>query len=89
MPEIKEPRTPVRQCAGCGAHFPKEALLRIVRNGDGVAVPDMSGTAQTRGIYVCRNAKCLQRALKGGRIQKQLKCPVRPDAFADLHFPET
>ena len=88
MQEPAETRVPVRQCAGCGAHFPKSALLRIVKNCDGVAVPDETGKAQSRGIYLCRSEKCLSRALKSGRIQRQLKCPLSPTAFAALQFPK-
>lgn len=84
MQESRQPRVPLRQCAGCGAHFPKSALLRIVRTADGTAAPDFTGKAQSRGVYVCRDEKCIARVQKNGRIQKQLKCPLAKGAFDAL-----
>ena len=88
MAEIKRAEGPVRQCAGCGARFPKSALLRAVKGSSGAAVPDPDGKAQCRGVYICRNAKCLSRAIKNGKISRQLRCPTDTAAFAALNLPE-
>jgi len=71
---------PVRRCTGCGNHFPKSDLLRIV-NVDGKAALDALQTAQSRGTYVCKNEKCFARAQKNGRISGAIKCPVDADVL--------
>ena len=65
---VTERRIPERRCAGCGERFPKSSLVRIVCGADGAAAVDSSMKAQSRGVYLCRNEKCLARALKSGRI---------------------
>ena len=42
----------------------KKALLRIVRNEDGVLFPDYKGKANGRGAYICKKKECLDKAVK-------------------------
>lgn len=55
---------PERQCTGCGKRGPKDSMIRICIRKDGLAAVDPDGKMQSRGIYVCRNAECIDRAIR-------------------------
>lgn len=74
---------PERQCAGCGNHFPKTELIRIVKI-DGRACTDRNGKVQSRGIYLCRKAECIKRVQKSGRISRQLGVGTDASLFEEI-----
>ena len=57
-------KIPMRQCVGCREMRPKRELVRLVRTADGDVLVDQTGRAAGRGAYLCRDAACLQRAVK-------------------------
>lgn len=54
---------PVRTCIGCRRVRPKRGLLRIAYK-DGVLKADGTEKSAGRGVYICRSAECLEKALK-------------------------
>ena len=78
----KPRRIPERQCLGCNAHKPKLELLRVVRTPEGDVVLDFTGKRSGRGAYICRDVKCLKKARKSRRIDKDLECQI-PDEVYD------
>ncbi len=69
---------PIRTCITCGTKRVKKDLLRLILDKDGWVVPDVTGTAPGRGVYVCKSEECwsglknrkvLAKAFKGrGRL---------------------
>ena len=59
-----EKKIPMRTCIGCRNVRPKNEMIRIVRTKDGLVEPDITGKAEGRGAYVCKNAECFLK-LKG------------------------
>lgn len=57
---------PQRTCVGCRRVRPKAVLVRLVRRPGGAVVRDPVGSG--RGAYVCEDAACMERALKGRRL---------------------
>ncbi|MBE6596674.1 MAG: YlxR family protein [Ruminococcaceae bacterium] len=80
--EQKKRKIPERQCLGCNERKPKVELLRVVRSPEGEVSLDFTGKKSGRGAYICRSLKCLQRARKSHRIDKNLECSV-PDEVYD------
>ena len=80
---------PIRTCLGCRQRRPKRQLVRLVRRADGVVVCDASGGAAGRGAYVCGEAACLERALKGGRLSQALRGRCRLDEGLERAVRET
>ena len=74
MPAVK--KIPTRRCTGCGEHFPKNALLRVVRSPEGEISLDATGRRPGRGAYLCRNVECLRRARKTRRIETSLEVTI-------------
>jgi len=60
----KPKHVPQRTCVGCRTVLTKRALVRIVRQPDGVVI-DPSGKMNGRGAYVHDRKSCWERSLKG------------------------
>ena len=85
MADTKKPSTkkiPVRRCVGCGEHFPKGELVRVVRTPEGEVTLDLTGKKSGRGAYICKKSTCLKKARKSRRIETSLECSI-PDAVYD------
>ena len=72
----------MRRCLGCNEHNPKAELLRVVRDPEGGISLDFRGKKSGRGAYICRDVKCLKKARKSHRIDKDLECTI-PDEVYD------
>ena len=69
-------KIPVRRCVGCGEHFPKGELVRVLRTPEGEVVLDLTGKKSGRGAYICKKAQCLKKARKSKRIETSLECSI-------------
>ncbi|MBQ1261608.1 MAG: YlxR family protein [Clostridia bacterium] len=76
-------KIPMRQCLGCNEHKPKQELLRVVRSPEGEISLDFTGKKSGRGAYICRDVKCLRRARKSRRIERNLECEI-PESVYDV-----
>ena len=65
-------KIPMRRCVGCGESKPKQELIRITAREEGT-VPDPTGRANGRGIYLCKaSAECFAAARKKRAIARGL-----------------
>ena len=74
-------KLPVRMCSGCGQHFPKKDLVRVVRSPQGELSVDLTGKKSGRGAYVCKNIECLKKARKAKRFEKAFSCQIPDEVF--------
>ncbi len=77
-------KQPVRRCTGCGEHFPKKELVRIVRLPDGGIALDGGGKMSGRGAYICKSAACLKKARKARRLESSLECSIPDEVYERL-----
>ncbi len=77
-------KIPIRRCIGCGEHFPKGELIRIVRSPEGEISLDFTGKASGRGAYLCKKAACLQAARKTRRAESALECKIPDGVYTAL-----
>ena len=69
---------------GCNERFPKNALLRVVRDPEGNVTLDFTGKKSGRGAYICKNAACLKKAQKTKRLSRVLECEIPDEVFASM-----
>ncbi len=81
---MKNKKIPVRKCAGCQEHLPKNELIRVLRTPEGEIVLDLVGKKNGRGAYLCKNPACLKKARKGGRIASALECTIPDEIYLQL-----
>lgn len=79
---MKEKKIPMRRCIGCMESKPKKELIRIVAVGPSEEgetprlMPDPSGKAPGRGVYLCPGTGCLEKAVKRKAFSRSLKTEV-------------
>ena len=78
---VKERKQPERRCTGCGEHFPKNTLVRILRTPEGEIVLDTIGKRSGRGAYICKKAECLKKARRSRRIEQSLEAAISPEIY--------
>ena len=74
-------KIPTRRCTGCGEHFPKNTLIRVLRTPEGEVVLDLTGKKSGRGAYICKNAACFKKARKSRRIETSLECRISEELY--------
>ena len=79
--QAKVRKIPTRRCTGCGEHFPKSELIRVLRLPEGDIVLDLTGKLSGRGAYICKSAACLKKARKTRRIESSLECQVPEEIY--------
>ena len=79
--EVKPKKIPTRQCLGCNEHKPKKELLRVVRTPEGEITLDFIGKKSGRGAYICYDVKCLKKARKSKRIDKNLDVVIPEEIY--------
>lgn len=84
MEQQKVRKIPMRQCLGCNEHKEKRELLRVVRDPEGNISLDFTGKKSGRGAYICKNVKCLRRAAKTKRIEKNLGCAIPDEVYEKM-----
>lgn len=74
-------KIPTRRCTGCGEHFPKNILIRVLRTPEGEITLDLTGKKSGRGAYICKNVACLKKAKKSKRIEFSLDCKISDELY--------
>ena len=77
-------KIPTRRCTGCGEHFPKNTLIRVLRTPEGEVVLDLTGKKSGRGAYICKSAQCLKKARKSRRLETSLECPISNEIYEKM-----
>lgn len=77
-------KIPMRQCSACRGHFEKRQLLRVVRTPDGEVLVDRRGKVSGRGVYICCNEDCLNKAIKTKALSRALETPVSDETIESI-----
>ena len=77
-------KTPIRKCTGCGEHFAKNELIRVLRTPEGEICIDFHGKKSGRGAYICKNPACLKKARKSRRIESSLECAISEELYEKM-----
>ena len=75
---------PQRTCAGCMQKKDKNDLIRIVKNKQNEISIDKIGKKEGRGIYVCNNINCLEKAIKTRKIERSFETKISEEIYNDL-----
>lgn len=81
---VKVRKIPLRMCIGCQEMKPKKELVRIVRTPEDTVEIDTTGKKSGRGAYVCPNPECLNKAIKGKRLEKAFQQKINPEIIRML-----
>jgi len=62
----------------------KRALIRIIRNPEGVIELDATGKKNGRGAYLCLSQECLAKAMKSKGLERSFKMQVPKEIYEQL-----
>lgn len=74
----------LRQCVGCGEMKDKRDLIRVVKTPEGNITLDFKGKTNGRGAYICKDAACLDKALKNKGIERSFKISIPDEVKTSL-----
>lgn len=77
-------KIPQRTCIGCNQTKNKNELIRIVKNNEGKIFLDLTGKANGRGAYICKDATCLEKAVKSKRLEKNFETKISDEIYESL-----
>lgn len=81
---MKVKKIPLRRCVGCNESKPKKELIRVVKNKEGEIFIDLTGKANGRGAYLCKDAECLKKAFKSKRLERALETKIPDEIYERL-----
>ena len=81
---MKTKKIPMRRCVGCGESKTKKELIRIVALPSGMIELDRTGKKSGRGVYICDNQECFEKAYKSHGLERSLKRPVSRDVYEQI-----
>jgi hypothetical protein len=73
---------PVRTCVGCRKAKPKSEMMRFVSKG-GELISDIKGIMPGRGVYLCRDEECFDKALKTKAFARGLRTSVKEESIRE------
>lgn len=77
---MKNNKVPMRRCVGCMESKPKKELTRIAYY-EGELTVDTTGRAKGRGVYLCSDPACLEKAKKKRALQRSFQTELKKEAL--------
>lgn len=74
----------MRSCTGCGAKKEKTELVRVIRTPEGEIRLDITGRANGRGAYLCKDPACLAKARKKRALERSLGGNIPDEVYGML-----
>ncbi|QHI73238.1 RNase P modulator RnpM [Aminipila terrae] len=80
---MKTKKIPMRRCVGCMESKPKNQLIRIAGFEGEVSI-DLTGKAKGRGVYLCPDTECFEKAQKKRAIGRNLEMELKTEQIEKL-----
>lgn len=75
---------PLRMCMVCRERKEKSQLIRLVKKSPDGAALDLSGKAEGRGVYFCKDGDCINQAEKRRCLERAFSCKIDSAVYAEL-----
>lgn len=75
-----EKKVPMRTCIACRTEKPKKELVRVVKFGDEIKL-DLTGKANGRGAYVCKDKECIMKLKKQKMLNRAFSMEVKEEVY--------
>ena len=72
---------PCRMCMVCRERKPKSELFRVIKKSSGEIDLDLTGKADGRGAYICKEGNCKEKLLKSKTLNKSYKINVSQEVY--------
>lgn len=75
---------PLRKCIVSRKQFPKDELLRVVKNKEGIISVDITGKANGRGAYVQKTTQAISKCQSKKLLNRSLGTNVSDSIYEEL-----
>ena len=77
-------KIPYRMCVVTRERFPKQELIRVVVNKEGIVTVDVTGKANGKGAYVKKDIDVLKKAKTTKVLDRTLNVTISDDIYNEL-----
>lgn len=81
---MKPKKIPMRKCVVTNERFPKNELIRVVRDKDGNINVDLTGKLNGRGAYLKKDTQVIQKAMKTKKLDRHLEIVIPEEIYVEL-----
>lgn len=81
---MKPKKIPMRKCVVTNERFPKQELIRVVRDKEGNVNVDLTGKLNGRGAYLKRDADVIKKAIKTKKLDRHLETVIPEKIYEEL-----
>ena len=81
---MKVKKIPQRTCVITHEKFPKQELIRVVKNKDNEVFVDLTGKANGRGAYLKKDIEVIEKAKKTKMLNKKLEIEIPDNIYEEL-----
>lgn len=74
----------MRKCIGCGEMKNKKELIRVLRTPEETFMLDATGRKNGRGAYVCKDAQCLEKAIRQKGLERSFQAAIPSEVYDSL-----
>lgn len=75
---------PIRKCVACRVQKEKTEFLRVVKNKANEILVDKNAKLDGRGAYICKDVKCLEKAIKTRAFARAFKMQFPEEVFTKI-----
>ena len=77
-------KIPYRMCVVTRERFPKQDLIRVVVNKDGIVTVDETGKLNGKGAYIKKDIDVLNKAISTKVLDRTLDVTISDDIYNEL-----
>lgn len=77
-------KVPLRKCIISNEQLPKNELIRVVKNKEGIVKVDLTGKLNGRGAYLKRELKVIEKAIKTRKLDRHLDTKIPEEIYNEL-----
>ena len=77
-------KVPLRKCVVSNQQLPKNELIRVVKNKEGIVKVDLTGKLNGRGAYLKRDIKIIEKAIKTKKLDRHLETSIPEEIYEEL-----
>ena len=77
-------KIPKRMCVVTRERFPKQDLIRVVVNKEGIVTVDETGKLNGKGAYIKRDIDVLNKAISTKVLDRTLNVTISDDIYNEL-----
>lgn len=81
MPKHK---IPLRKCVISNEQLPKQELIRVVKNKEGIVKVDLTGKLNGRGAYLKKDKIVIEKAIKTKKLDRHLATKIPEEIYEEL-----